>query len=141
MGVHEDPSDGPRLQRIEQHLTEVVVLIRNLAKRVQYLETQVGSEDSEQTIEWREEIETSLARLLQQHDWEAVDGDDYKRKRFAELDYENILQLAYMLPLETVLELWQQYAPSKLPSTLEPVPRPHKDSSDKQLMSLLKGKR
>lgn len=140
MGVHENSSDEPRLQRIEQHSTEMLLLVRNLAKRVQYLETQVGSEDSERTIEWRKEVVTSLARLLQQHDWKADKSDDYKRKRFAELGYENILQLAYMLPLETVLDLWQQYAPSKLPATLEPEHRPHADTKDKALLKHLKEK-
>lgn len=139
MGVHENSSDQASLQRIEINLSEVVMLIRDLAKRVHYLETQVGSEDSARTIEWRKEVETSLARLLQRHDWEADKSDDYRRKRFAELGYENILQLAYMLPLETVLDLWQQYAPSRLPATLEPEHRPHASAKDRTLIKHLKG--
>ena len=139
MGVHENSCDESSLQRIERHQTEVLLLVRNLAKRVAYLETQVGSSDSERTEEWRKSIEQSLCRLMQQHDWEAADSDDFKRKRFAELGYENILQLAYILPLERTLELWQQYAPSKPPATIEPEPRPHEGKTDRKLMRNLTG--
>ena len=139
MGGQEDSSDEPSLQRIECNLSDVLLLVRNLAKRVQYLETQVGSEDSKRTVEWRKEIVTSLSRLLSQHDWKADKSDDYRRKRFAELGYENILQLAYMLPLETVLNFCQQSAPRKLPATLEPDPPPHAVPKRRRPANLLKG--
>lgn len=138
MGVHEEPDGAVRSCSCERIETEVVLLIHNLARRVAYLETQVGSSDSESTGEWRKTVELKLCKLLRDHDWEAADSDDFKRKRFAELDYENILQLAYILPLERTLELWQQYAPTKIPATIEPEPRPHVDKKDRRLMTLMK---
>lgn len=134
MGLHEGAGDSASIQRLETNLSEVVLLVRNLAKRVQYLETQVGSDDSERTAEWREDVKLSLIQLMMAHDWAAYKSDDFKRKRFAELGYENILQLAYMLPLETVVDLWQQYAPIKMPDPIDPEYRPHAAVKERTLL-------
>lgn len=137
MGLHEDAGDAACVQRLETNLSEVILLVRDLAKRVAYLETQVGSADSARTSEWREDVKRSLIRLMAGHDWEAYKSDDYRRKRFAELGYENILQLAYMLPLETLLEVWQQYAPFKVPDVIDPEYRPHAAVKERTLLKHL----
>lgn len=137
-----------RVAKLESYTNTLHMVLDHFVERLRKVETVTGQDDEgfAHSLQWRAQLEASLAKMMLEQDWNWQESDDQTERAKGDVSYKRILKLSEMLPVDVMLKLWASAEiPTDLPliwsegtPTHEAVSDTIKDQSTKRLLKTLK---